>query len=126
MSSYVRIFIALMVGFALGYLLLPEKTKIETVTKVEYVKGKTVVVTKPDGSSTSTTTWNSQTNTDSETIEKWNEKHVTVSGYYILGKNRHGFGVNLQKDLFGRFGITVGGQYIDKNITGLVGLSIDL
>ena len=115
-----------MVGFAMGYLLLPEKTKIETVTKVEYVKGKTVVVTKPDGSSTSTTTWDSQTNTDSKIIEKWNEKHLTVQGYYIQGNNKQGFGVSLQKNLFGRIGVVVGGQYFDKNISGLVGLSLDL
>lgn len=69
---------ALALAFALGYWLTPTKTitKVETITvqKIIYVEKKhadttTVVVTKPDGTTESTTHTVEDTNTSSNTTE---------------------------------------------------------
>lgn len=126
-KGIIYIVVAFIVGGFTAYFLMPEKTIIKEVRVKEYIKGKTVVVTKPDGSSVSTTTWNSQSQTNSTTTEKWNERKLTLMGYMGLGKDTKSYGVIVQKTMFGRFGLGVGAEYINtKELRGVLGVTVDL
>ena len=127
-DNFIGILIAFIVGGLAGYLLLPEKTIVKTETKIEYVKVKTkqVITTKPDGSSVAVidTVSDSVANSDSKTVEKYNERKVTAIGYIGIGREKHAYGLMLQKDVLGKIGVVAGLQYCDTRFLGTIGVSL--
>lgn len=131
-NEYVRCLIILLVGIGLGYLLLPNKTitRTEKVKELVYIKAKThSVSTTKDGVTTVVTDTISDTTSskdmDSYTKTEINKKAFMFIPYVGIGQTQRIYGIHIQKDIFGSFGVIVGGQYSTKrDLIGIAGLSI--
>lgn len=127
MNKYAIVLLLVVGSFIAGYLYKDEKIITKVETKIEYVKveGKTVVVTKPDGSSVSTTDFVSNTTANTQSKEKTviNPKHLTVTGLYIPSKNSHSFGGILTYDFLGRVGLGGGAIRANNQTLGLIAVS---
>jgi hypothetical protein len=126
MNKYILVLLLIVGAFVAGYFYKDEKIITKVETKIEYVKveGKTVVVTKPDGSSISTTDFVSNTTANSTSKEKTiiNPKHIILTGLYSPSSNSHNFGAILTYDFLGRVGL--GGGVVRANNANLGLLAI--
>ena len=123
MNKYILV-LALIVGsFIAGYFYKDEKIITKVETKYIKVQGKTVVVTKPDGSSVSTTDFVSDTTSNTKEKTLVNPKHLTVTGLYAPSGKSHNFGGILTYDFLGRVGLGGGAIRANNQTLGLIAVS---
>lgn len=120
--------LVLLIGYAFGRYLQPQKEVIKTQTViVEHTHTVTVTVTKPDGSSSSTTTTDegSMTGTRSSTEIVNNKPSWKIAG--LVGLNVHSlttpiYGGQIERSFVGPISVGVWGL---SNSTGGVSLSLN-
>jgi len=123
MNKYAIVLLLVVGSFIAGYFYKDEKIITKVETKYIKVQGKTVVVTKPDGSSVSTTDFVSNTTANTKEKTVINPKHLTVTGLYIPSKNSHSFGGILTYDFLDRVGLGGGAIRANNQTLGLIAVS---
>jgi hypothetical protein len=128
MNKYAIFGLLLIGAFFAGYLLKDTKVITKVETKVEYIKveGKTVVVTKPDGSSISTTDFVSNTTASStaHTKTEINARKTSITGLFSPSGKGNGYGGIVTHNFFGSVGVGGGVIYAPKETRGLVAISL--
>jgi hypothetical protein len=126
-NIYVKLFIVLVIGVVVGYFLKDEKVITVEKEKIvyKYIKGDTITQ-KPDG----TIVVQNGTINSTEHSNEYSKTEINKSNFVIspiVGINRNiSYGIMVQKDVWGRIGLTAGGLYTPSisNSMVLVGLSV--
>lgn len=121
-------FLLILGAFLAGYFLKDTKVITKVETRVEYIKveGKTVVVTKPDGSSVSTTDFVSNTTANSvaHTKTEINARKTSVIGMFSPSSKGNGYGGIVTHNFFGSVGLGGGVIYSPEGTRGLIVASL--